>query len=254
MLLAGVVVVLAGWLLTPHPVPLYDGVGFPDEPYRYVSPPSASLKTAEPPGSAADSVDVAQGTNPNGISLDTGESGPQAAVLLPAGAIATAAGPVVAQLVPKAPTDQPRGAFINGNVYDLSMTPPSGSVRLTAKAASGLVELRAPSEDPNEVVVYRPAPGQAWKAVPTSRLGRDIWGSAPLGPGEYAVAAKDVPRRGASGGAGQSSGPPVWVWALGALVLVLLVAVVALRRRSPERLAGESSAEGQGRSPEGGRP
>ena len=118
MLCVGVVVVVLGWSLTAHPVPLYDGVGFPDEPYRYVKPPSVSLKTAKPPGSAADALDVAQGANVNGLSLTTGESGPQAVVELPAGAVAASSGPILAQLIPTAPSDQPPGVFITGNVYD----------------------------------------------------------------------------------------------------------------------------------------
>ena len=39
-----------GWLLTPRTAPpLYDGVGFPDEPYRFVVAPAGAPKTTKAP-------------------------------------------------------------------------------------------------------------------------------------------------------------------------------------------------------------
>lgn len=131
--------VLAGWLLTVHPVPLYDGVGFPDEPYRYVKPPSPSMVTAKPPGADAVRVDVAGDTNAEDLSLETGESGPQAMVQVPQGStIESGAGPIEAKLTPRAPSDQPPGAFINGNVYDLTVTANGAPVRFSASALTPL--------------------------------------------------------------------------------------------------------------------
>lgn len=49
----------AAWLLTPAAVPLYDGVGFPDEPYRYVVPPTG-YRTTPPPTRAFGSVPAAK--------------------------------------------------------------------------------------------------------------------------------------------------------------------------------------------------
>ena len=240
LLAAAAVVVLLGWLLTPHPVPLYDGVGFPDEPYRYVQPPSASLKTAKAPGSDAVRVVVAQGMSATVLSLSTGESGPQAMVSLPPGSAAAATGPIEASLRPEAPTDPPRGQVITGNVYDFAATAGGAPVRFTQTASKGLIVLRAPNENAHEVLVFRTGKTQPWKAQPTSRVGRDIWAAAPPGPGEYALVASSG--QGTAAGAGSSSGIPFWVWLTAAGPIVLIGAVVLLRVTSPERRAQRSAS------------
>ena len=59
-LLASFVALLVAWLLAPAVVPIYDGVSFPDEPYRYVQSPDG--KPTKPPTTAKASVQVnAQG-------------------------------------------------------------------------------------------------------------------------------------------------------------------------------------------------
>jgi len=73
--LAGAVLVTVGWLASPNAVPVYDGIAAPDEPYRYVSPPSGASKTA-PPTSVSTDTPVAHGANAQGLSLQTAETGP----------------------------------------------------------------------------------------------------------------------------------------------------------------------------------
>jgi hypothetical protein len=61
LLLSAVGIVVIS-LLSSHIVPLYDGVGFPDEPYRYVNPPVTSKKTL-PPSPAETVATISHGTN-----------------------------------------------------------------------------------------------------------------------------------------------------------------------------------------------
>ena len=83
---AASVLVALGWFVTPQPVPVYDGVGAPDEPYRYVSAP-AGVKSTPAPTSAAASTPVSAGASTNGLSLTSAETGPQVALFLPAAAL-----------------------------------------------------------------------------------------------------------------------------------------------------------------------
>ena len=72
----GAVALLTAWLLAPAVTPIYDGPGFPDEPYRYVQAP-AGAKATKPPTTAKASVTV----NSQGLSgaaySNSAEQGPQ---------------------------------------------------------------------------------------------------------------------------------------------------------------------------------
>src|SRR5438105_1065265 len=64
------------WLTAaPAAPPLYDGLGFPDEPYRYLSPPPGAKKTPAPSTAAAD-FPVTPGVG-NYVELASTEVGPQ---------------------------------------------------------------------------------------------------------------------------------------------------------------------------------
>src|SRR5690242_5666775 len=68
-----------GWLASSGGVPLYDGVHFPQDPYRYTTP-----KPGEPAAKAAKaSVPLVDGRNVGGVVLNTGETGPQVQLYLP---------------------------------------------------------------------------------------------------------------------------------------------------------------------------
>jgi len=224
---AASVLVALGWLVTPQPVPVYDGVGAPDEPYRYVSPP-AGAKSTPAPTSAAASTPVSAGASTNGLSLTSAETGPQVALFLPAAALGAPSGTIAVAVRPSAPARQPADGTIDGNVYTLTATDPAGPVALTSKAALATIYLRATTaEQPGPAMEHRSGEGQPWQAIKTSRGGADVYVSSLPATGQYAL----VFRRAAAGGSA-GGGAPVLPLVLGGAVVLLGAVVVVVRVRS----------------------
>jgi hypothetical protein len=222
-LLAALLLVAAGRLLSPDAVPVYDGIGAPDEPYRYVAPPAGAKATA-PPTSARTTSPVAAGVSTNGMSLTTAESGPQFSLFLPPRAVATGGSTLVVAAEPVAPTDQPPGRRIDGNVYAVTLTG-KGLVTLTPQAALATLYLRSTTaKQPPPTMEHRAAPGQPWQALDTARGGQDVYVSDFRGPGQYALAFAVVT-------AHHASKTPYVVAGAVVLLLVLLL-VVRLRAGS----------------------
>ena len=158
-LLAALLLVAAGRLLSPDAVPVYDGIGAPDEPYRYVAPPAGATATAEATTARATSPVVA-GVSSYGLSVTTAESGPQFSLYVPPRAFAVTGSRLVVEATPLAPTDQPAGARIDGNVYVVAF-PGAGTVSLTPQAALASLYMRATTaKQPPPVMQHRPAAGQ----------------------------------------------------------------------------------------------
>jgi hypothetical protein len=226
--IAGALLVGVGWLASPSAVPVYDGISAPDEPYRYVSPPPGATKTA-PATSVSVNTPVAGGSNSQGLSLQTGETGPQMSVFLPQFAMRAATGPIHIAVTPAAPTDLPPGATADGNVYVIAMTAPGGPVTLDKKyAAIATLYLRATSQRaPQPTMYYRPAAGAAWTALGTTAGGLDIRVSSFPGAGQYVLA-----KAGTAAAANAGSGMPVLPIVLVGVLVVLAAAVVVVRLRS----------------------
>ena len=223
MLTAAAVVTL-GYLVTPGAVPIYDGVSQPDEPYRYVIAP-AGVKVGGTPTGAVGRSAVAGGISTSGLSLGTAETGPQFSAYLPNGALAAAGGTVQVKVTPKAPTDPPPGALIDGNVYQVTFVAPGGPVTLTKAAALASIYLRATtSRQPGPVMEHRAATGQPWTALGTSRAGQDAYASAFVGPGDYGLVF--------SSSRSSKSGPPVLTLLLGSGIALLAGVVLVIRRRT----------------------
>src|SRR3954451_17434124 len=115
------VAVLAAWMLAPASVPVFDGIGQPDEPYRYVDPP-ATAKTTKQPTTATVSVPVRNGRSVAEFA-NSAESGPQISVYIPPGALEVPAGATsititATPLAPKAPL--PTDGDIVTNVYQVT--------------------------------------------------------------------------------------------------------------------------------------
>ena len=70
------------WLVAGG-LPIYDGIGSPDEPYRYVAPPPGYRHTPAPT-IASDKLPLKNGTNGNTY-LASGEIGPQISIYVEAG-------------------------------------------------------------------------------------------------------------------------------------------------------------------------
>lgn len=223
---AGAALVLGlGWLATPQPVAVYDGVGVPDEPYRYVQRPPGKQPTAAPTTAIAQTP-VKSGVGTNGLSVSSAEQSAQFSLFVPPSGMAAPSGTIEVKAVPQAPTDQPNGALIGGNVYVVTLTAASGPVTLTDKAAIATLYLRATTSIDGWLMEYRPQPSDAWKVLPTSRGGTDSFVATFAGPGQYALA-----RSVAAAGGGTHLLPFV---ILGVIVLLVVVVVVVRLRATPE--------------------
>lgn len=223
---AGALLVGAGWLVTPHPVPVYDGIGAPDEPYRYVTPPEGTTQTAGPTAALAQTP-VKAGRGTNGLSLVTMEMGPQFSIFLPPMSMAAAGTTIEVRAEPQEPSTQPAGARIDGNVYLVTLSSSGGPVTLTEKSAISTVYMRATTaKQPPPSIYHRSDADAPWKALKTSRGGQDFYVAAFPGAGSFAVAFADVATKGSS--------LPVLPIALGAVLLLLVVVVLVVRLRSSE--------------------
>src|SRR5690242_12935282 len=111
------------WLVMPAAVPIYDGIGNPDEPYRWVVPP-ATAKSTPPPTSASLTLPVRNGHNTGGGFANSSENGPQFSLNVLAGAIeAPDATSVRIAAVPLGPSPPlPDDGAIVTNVYRITMT------------------------------------------------------------------------------------------------------------------------------------
>lgn len=220
----GVLLVCLGWLVTPAAVPVYDGVGAPDEPYRFVTRPAGATATA-PPSVGTGSTPVAGGTSVKGLIVTTAEQTAQISLFIPPQALAAAGGPIEVRESPQAVADEPPGRDIQGNVYLVTLTSSAGPVTTTAKIGIASLYLRAIDGSDGWVMLHRVAHSDPWQALETSRGGTDSHVSSFKGAGEYALA-----RATASGST--SGGVPLLAWLLGGGVALMVLLVVAIRLRS----------------------
>lgn len=185
-LLTATALVALAWLAgptVPSP-PLYDGLGIPDEPYRYVKPPREAVKT-EPPTVASGTARVTNG-EAGPVSVTSAEQGPQVDVSLAEKALMAPqeAKQVQVRVRALAPSSQPRDGVVWGNVYRVTATSDNGPVRLRREGASTIV-LRAPADQPRPVVQYRD--GSGWHRLITTKFGHDRYKAAVPVLGDYAV-------------------------------------------------------------------
>lgn len=208
-----------GWLATPQPVAIYDGIGVPDEPYRYVQAPTG--KSATPaPTSAIGKTPVKNGVGTNGLSVSSAEQSAQFSLFVPPAAMAAAGDTIEVKAVPQAATNQPKGAVIGGNVYVVTLTSSGGPVTLTEKAAIATLYIRATTATDGWLMEYRSDAAASWKVLQTSRGGTDSFVATFAGPGQYALAR--------SSGSHSKGSNSLLLVLLG--VAVLLVAVVVIVR------------------------
>lgn len=206
-------------------MPVYDGIGAPDEPYRHVAPPAGATKTAAPTEARATSP-LVKGRSSFGMSLATGEVGPQLSLYMPPRSFAAAGTTLVVVGKPLAPTDRPPGARIDGNLYEITLTA-GGPVSLTPQAALATLYLRATTaKQPGPVMQYRAAATDPWTPIKTSRGGQDFYVSNFPGAGFYALAFS------ATSSSGGSSSPLPYLLVGGLVLLVVVVMVVRLRAAS----------------------
>jgi hypothetical protein len=214
-------------------VPLYDGVGFPDEPYRYVQPPAGYPVTYRPtPAHAV--LRMSKGSNVGDGLLSSGEAGPQVAMFIPRGGLRVldAARTVTVTARPLAPSSPPKDGSANSNVYEIDFG--SHPTRIDAgDAAPPNITLReATFETVLAVMEYRAGTSGPWRRLETSQVGRDIYLAALQGGGQYLLVqpASGTPRSVRNEGGGYAQ----LLMILGFCLLVVIVLIVSVRRTSRE--------------------
>jgi hypothetical protein len=239
LLLVALAALGVAWVLTPHAVPLYDGVGFPDEPYRYAAPPAGAKQTPAPTTATGVAV-IQHGVNVYPFYVATKEQGPQFSMLVPDHVIAVVGSATKVDVVatPRAADGQPPGRTIDGNVYRVTAAAGGGASRATflAGATPATVQLRATTaRQPGPSFVFRPVGGQ-WRELKTVRAGTDVYSTTAPGFGDYALA---FAPKGSDGGGGASktgagSGAATFA-VVGGVVLGVMAAVLVAIRLSRRR-------------------
>lgn len=231
-----------GWSLSGVAVPLYDGLSFPQDAYRY-----APARTGAPAATAAVAqLSVDQGINASGSVVNSAERGPQIQLYVPRGALRASApidlraqpGPVAGSFTPGEPVS---------NVYAISATSPGGEVLINAAADRIRVTLRAAVHKVAPVMHYRAEPTEAWRALATFPLGHGSFVADAPGFGDYVLVrvSGGVANAGSPGTTSGSGGGGGAVWLLvGVLLLASVLASVVVttqRRRADPAAPAESS-------------
>jgi hypothetical protein len=226
-----VLALLGAWLLAPAAVPIYDGIGNPDEPYRWVNSPTGT-PSKKAPTNATVVLPVAHGVSGAGYA-NTKETGPQISVYFPAGALRAPAGAtsVTVTAQPLAPSGQPpKDGSFDSNIYRLTATAGGAAVQVVGKGN------QAPTVQMRAATVTQPAPvfeqlaNGAWTHAKTLRVGNDIYQTQASSLGDWALVR---PTSGAlSGGTGSSIRIVLLVVGIAILVLAGVIGTVrAVRMR-----------------------
>ena len=230
-LLASIGVLLVAWLVAPAVVPIYDGVQFPDEPYRYVQSPDGKATKAPTTAHATIAVN-AQGLSNAGYS-NSAEQGPQVVLYIPAGSLqapsgATAISVSETPLAPSAPL--PTDGTIVTNVYRVAATTPQGQVQMVGKTENQMptLQMRAPSaKQPGPVFEHRTSTG--WARASTLRVGQDIYQASAPQFGDWALVQLNVQPKKATSSSGGGGGINIGLLIAGISVLALAGIIIAIR-------------------------
>lgn len=231
VLVAAAALLPAAYLASPPTAPpLYDGLGAPDEPYRYTTdPPPGATKVR--PASAREEVAVEDDTNPPAV-VATPEQGPQAAVIVPAGGLRLPSGArrLSLSLEPVLSPAPPVDGTMLSNAYAVEIVDERGrAVGIAETGRETTVLLRIPTATDAPVALELYDEDSGWVTLPTRRTGQDVY-SAFL-PQTGLVAAVQITDPGRSLQYTRDDRKTVFVLPLVAGVLLLILAVVVLRLR-----------------------
>jgi hypothetical protein len=226
----------------PHAPPLYDGVGFPDEPYRWVVPPQGEQRTRLAATEAFMRIPVTGGANVESQARSD-EKGPQILLTALAGAFAVPPGAssIMMRAVPRAVPDvQPDDGHVVSNLYVITAEAEGRPVALTRDYSLAL-NLRAVRSTAQAVVVCRWT-GTAWQQLATARIGVDIYAAWLDTIGPVALVQLDpgvTPQPAPLGPSStvRNAGPGVdalWL-AFGVVVLLIAGSLLVLRGASRRR-------------------
>ena len=232
-LMAGIAAVFATAAVAPAVVPVYDGIGNPDEPYRYVKPPASGQSTKAPTTAKIDvpihgSTSVAEYAN-------TAENGPQLSLYLPLGALVAPSGTsaVTVTAAPTAPAAPlPTDGTIVTNVYDISAVSAGKPISIVGSGKrEPTLQMRAPSgRQPGPVIEHRTASG--WQREQTIRVGVDVYQSQVPALGDWALVQLTSSATAASG-----SGIN-WGFLIGGIALLAVAALIVVVRVRRAAAAG----------------
>jgi hypothetical protein len=227
-LVAALGALLLAWLVTPGVVPIYNGIGNPDEPYRYVKPP-ASAKTTKQPTSAHKVVPVTGGFSTAAFA-NTAEVAPQISVYLPPKALqlSSSVTSVDVNVQPLAPTTPlPKDGTIVGNVYRITASATGSTVKVTGSGPSEpSLQMRAPDgRQPGPVFEHLSANG--WQRTRTIRVGVDVYQTQAPALGDWALVQLKSSASSSTGGGG---GGINWGFLVGGIALLVVAAVVLMIR------------------------
>ncbi len=218
---AGLALVTFGALASPGAVPVYDGVGNPDEPYRTVG-------TTPAPTTASTTVTVSGGRAAS-VKLRSAESGPQVILDLGRDALRSTADAVTVTATPlTGDTPPPRGE-LDGNVYRITAT---GGATVDRDNAQGFLFLRANvMTRPDPVIVHRATPTDPWVEQKTDRSGTDVLATPFRELGDYAVVRLPGATAISTSG-GLRLGRLLLL--IGGVLVLLVITVLVLRRPAAE--------------------
>jgi hypothetical protein len=175
--LAALAVVTVGFLASPAAVPIYDGVGQPDDPYLLVGHNPG-------PKPASTTVGVSGGQS-GAVQVRSVENGPQFLLDLSAAAFRSNDQSVTLTGTPLAPDGTPPSGTFDGNSYRVTV---SRDADLDRGTVQGFLFLRAAvMTKPTPVIVHRTLPTDPWAKVATQLTGRDILSTPFRALGDYAV-------------------------------------------------------------------
>jgi hypothetical protein len=223
-MLAVMVLLVGAWVMLPgRQLPLYDGVGFPDEPYRFVERPPDVTQTTASATEVKMKIKVTAGVSDAAFG-QSAELSAQVGIFIPRDAIEAPAGVTAVELTfrPVAPTTQPDKGTISGNVYRLAV---SNGATIKPSPPGGIVRLRA-GQNPDQLHIMHVLVDGTWKPLKTKRLGTDSFGGPVAQGGDYAL----VRGAGASGDSGGSTRTILLL--VGGLLVFVAVAVGVLRFRA----------------------
>ena len=227
--LSGLVLILAAFA-GPRVVPLYDGVGFPDQPYQF-------MNGSNPPSPVEQTVPV-RDLDQYTTTLQSLESGPQVQVFFDAGSITLpgSATEVSLEAKPEAPTSRPTSGTIPGNVYLLTVVSTPGPPKITNSRAKVFMRLPQNTTSKTPVVMVHRAAGGQWGQLATTKTGNDVYEAQFAGPGEYALAvnAAAAPSSAAHSAAKPASRSlPLLLVALLVGIIIVSIAVIRLASAKP---------------------
>jgi hypothetical protein len=176
-------------LVTPGAPPIYDGIGYPDEPYRFVQPP-VDYRETKPPTTTSRQLPVSGGRTGSAVTMNSAESGPQVQLYIPEHGIEVSSPDARRVTVVVAPVTPPELAVPGhpwSNVYRLTVTADVGSAELVA-GKPGQMLLRAPTPEQPGPDFYADRDG-TWSRLTTHRTGNDVYEAEVRGSGYYVLAA-----------------------------------------------------------------